>query len=173
MTPLIGILIAVLVALFAPNVRGLVVSELALMAAATAVQTWDLGSGRGSNPADTIDQASYWFVQLIIIAIITALTLGIYRFRLRRAARVGRSPERPAFSGRRGASVLVMSVAAVTGLCLAVAFAMNSSHAHHGVGAGNIPWTGVLGMAIGLLALIGVGIAVVRGTNADNEARQL
>lgn len=85
MTLLAGIVIAVLAGLLAPTTRGLVGSVVVSMSAATAVQTWYLGSGRGTDPASTIHQISYWFVQVLIVAAITAVAWGIFRLRCRRA----------------------------------------------------------------------------------------
>jgi heme/copper-type cytochrome/quinol oxidase subunit 2 len=167
MTPLVGIVIASLAALLAPNVRALLGSVLIPMVAATAVQTWNLGSGRGSNPASTIDGVGYWLVQLLIISIVTGLAYGLFQRRVRRAERHGRSVVRPAFAGRRGAEVLVAGTVAMTGALIVAALGVDSLHAHHGQGAGNIPWTGVLGMAIGLVALIALRVLVIRDRNAD------
>ena len=171
MTPLVGIIIAVLAGLLAPNVRGVAVSVLAPMVAATAVQTWDLGSGMGSNPANTIDQASYWVVQLIIVSIITGLAFGIYRLRLRRATRRGESAQRPALAGRRATLVLGTGVVAMTVVLTAGAVLVNSLHRHHGVGAGTIPWTGVLGIVVGLGLTVGLMVALVIGSRSDRRAR--
>lgn len=169
MTPLVGIVIAVITALLAPNRRGLVISVLTLMAAATAVQSWDLGSGRGSNPPDTIDHVSYWVVQAIIITIITAVALGIYRLRVRRAARSGRPLARPATSGRRGISLLAAGTLAMTALLVAAEIVVSHLTTNHGHGAGRIPWTGVLGIVVGVLAIAGLAVAHARGSRAQRE----
>jgi hypothetical protein len=155
-----------------PNLRGVIGSVLVLMGAATAVQTWNLGSGRGSNPANTIDGMSYWVVQLIIIGVVTAVALGVYRLRTRRAMRAGSSLARPAFSGRRGTTVLLGSTLIMTAALSAGALALDSTRTHHGVGAGRIPWTGVLGLVIGVTALIGLAVALALGARAEGHVRR-
>jgi hypothetical protein len=170
MTPLIGIVIAVLAALLAPNVRALVFSVVTLMAVATAIQSWDLGSGMGSNPPDTIQQVSYWVVQVIIISIITGVALATFALRRRRAARRDQSLARPAFSGRRGLAVLGVAVLAVTGVGLVWAYTHEHMVKHHGVGAGNIPATGIVGIVIGLIALVVLGVVLVTGTRSGSRA---
>jgi hypothetical protein len=171
MTPLIGIVLAIFVALLAPNVRAVVASVLVLMVLATAVQTYDLDADWGSNPPSTVHQLSYWIVQLIIIAVIMAVALGIFRVRSRRAARSGESLVRPAFSGRRGVIALVQSAVGTTVIYFAGAFAADKLRHHHGGGSGSIPWTGVLGIAIGVVALAVLAAALVRGNIADRRTR--
>ena len=136
MTPLIGIVLAIFVAQLAPNVRAVVLSTLVLMVLATAVQTYDLDADWGSNPPSTVHQVSYWIVQLIIISVIMAVALGIFRVRSRRAARRGESLVRPAFSGRRGTLALVKTAVATTVVYFAGAFAADKLRHHHGGGAG-------------------------------------
>ncbi|MEO8887766.1 MAG: hypothetical protein ABI429_00470 [Jatrophihabitantaceae bacterium] len=114
MTPIVGIIIALLASWLAPNTRAVVVAVLIPLLAATLAQTWDLGADWGSNPPSTIRQASYWIVQLIIASIVTALAIGLRQVRLRRAARDDRSLARPAYSGRRGTYVVLSSSLALT-----------------------------------------------------------
>ncbi|HEY3923816.1 MAG TPA: hypothetical protein VGL75_04580 [Acidothermaceae bacterium] len=171
MTPLIGIVTAVFVALLAPNVRAVAGSVLVLMLLATAVQTYDLDADWGSNPPSTVHQVSYWIVQLIIIAVIMGIALGIFRVRSRRAARSGESLVRPAFSGRRGVKALVETALGTTVIYFAGAFAADKLHHHHGGGSGSIPWTGVLGIVIGVAALVALAGALIRGNVLDRRTR--
>jgi hypothetical protein len=171
MTPLIGLVVAIFVALLAPNVRAVVASVLVLMVLATAVQTYDIDADWGSNPASTVHQISYWIVQLIIIAVITAVALGVFRVRSRRAARSGESLVRPAFSGRRGVTALVETAVGTTLIYFAGAFAADKLRHNHGGGHGSIPWTGVLGVAIGVVALAVLAVVLVRANISDRRAR--
>ena len=171
MTPLIGIVLAIFVALLAPNVRAVVTSVLVLMVLATAVQTFDLDADWGSNPPSTVHQVSYWIVQLIIVSVIMAVALGIFRVRSRRAARSGESLVRPAFSGRRGVIALVESAVGSTVIYFAGAFAADKLRHHHGGGTGSIPWTGVLGIVIGVVALVALAVVLIRGNIADRRTR--
>ena len=171
MTPLIGIVIAIFVALLAPNVRAVVASVLVLMLLATGVQTFDLDADWGSNPPSTVHQVSYWIVQLIIIAVITAVALGVFRVRSRRASRSGESLVRPAFSGRRGVTALVETAVGTTLIYFAGAFAADKLRHHHAGGHGSIPWTGVLGIVIGVVALATLAVVLIRGNIADRRTR--
>jgi hypothetical protein len=171
MTPLIGILLAVFVALLAPNVRAVVVSMLVLMALATAVQTYDLDADWGSNPPSTVHQVSYWIVQVIIISAMLGVALGVFRVRSRRAARLGESLVRPAFSGRRGTVALIETAVGTTVVYFAGALAADKLRHHHGGGAGSIPWTGVLGIVIGAVTLVALVVVILRSNIADRRTR--
>ena len=169
MTPLIGIVIAVLAGRLAPTVRGLLYSVVGAMLAATAVQTWDLGAGFGSNPPSTIRQASYWVVQVIIISVISALAYGVYRLRERRAARLGTSMLRPRFAGQRGAKVVAWGVSAMTAVEVAGCLIVGHFRTHRGQGAGSIPWTGVLGIGIGIVAVVVIAGAIALGSRSQRR----
>ncbi len=171
MTPLVGIVLAVFVAMLAPNVRAVVGSVFVLMVLATAVQTYDLDADWGSNPPSTVHQVSYWIVQLIIIAVVMAIALGIFRVRARRSARRGESLVRPAFSGRRGTVALIETAVGTTVIYFAGAFAAHKLGHHHGGGSGSIPWTGVLGIAIGAVTLVALVVVILRSNIADRRTR--
>jgi hypothetical protein len=168
MTPFIGIVIAVIAALLAPTVRGLVLSVVAAMVAATAVQTWYLGSGFGSNPPSTITDPSYWVVQVIIISIIAGLAFGIFRLRARRATRLGTPITRPAFAGHRGAKVVAWSVSVMTAVYVAACLLVGHFKTHPG--QGHIPWTSVLGIGIGIVAIVVIAGALALGTRFSRSS---
>jgi hypothetical protein len=169
MTPLIGIVIAVLAGLLAPSIRGVLYSVIAAMVPATAVQTWDLGAGFGSNPPSTIRQLSYWIVQVIIISILSALAYGVYRLRARRVSRLGTTMVRPQFAGQRGAKVVACAVSALTAVEVAGCLIVGHVRTHRGQGAGSIPWTGVLGIGIGIVAVVVIAGAIVLGSRSERR----
>ena len=79
MTPIIGLLIAVVAGFVASSRRGVLIGVIPPMLAVTAAQSWYLGTGRGHNsPATTTDSPAYWIVQLIILALICGVAMGIY-----------------------------------------------------------------------------------------------
>jgi hypothetical protein len=167
MTPILGLIIAIVAARLAPNTRALLTAVLALMAAATAVQSWDLGEGLGSNPPSTIREASYWVVQAFIITITLVIAYGCFALRRRQAERRGSSLQRRNFTGRRGviATSLLGTLMTVTGIvgCLIA----GSIRTNNGTGSGNIPWTGVAGISAGLLLLAGLAAAFIRENRAS------
>ncbi|MEO6822241.1 MAG: hypothetical protein ABI468_07250 [Candidatus Nanopelagicales bacterium] len=169
MTPLIGIVIALLAGWLAPTPRTVVIAVLVPLSGATLVQTWDLGADWGSNPPDTIRQISYWIVQAVIFAVMTGLALGIRWLRVRRAVASGRKVAHPAFSGRRGGVVLLMSSIVMTAMLFATAYGFSRVMRNHGQGAGNIPWTGVLGIAVGGIVLVGLLVAIIRTAVVDHR----
>jgi hypothetical protein len=172
MTPIIGLLIAVLAGFLAPSWRGVLAGVIPPMLAVTAAQSWYLGTGRGHNPpATTTDSPAYWVVQLIILALICGVALGIYAVRARRAARRGASGAGEAVAAGRwplGLMVAAGTVAAFAGT-LALMFATDRPR-HPGSGNGNLPVTGVVGIVIALLALAVFAVLWLRNRPARSGA---
>ncbi len=171
MTPLIGLCIAAVAALLAPNTRAVLGSVSIGMVAATLVQTWDLDDDWGSNPPSTVHQLSYWVVQLIILAVVLAVALAMFRLRVRRAARTGQSLVRASFSGRRGAAVLAVSTVALTVVAFAGAYIASRAPSVHGRGRQDIPWTGVLGIVAGVVLIVALVVALRFGSRANQRDR--
>ena len=163
MTPLFGIVFAICAAVLAPSLRTALMVELSLMATATAIQTWDLGAGLGSNPASTVHEVSYWIVQAMIITVISALTAGVFTIRRRSARRAGRSLVRGGFVGRHGGIALAGGHAALIAVGLVIVLAMYSSHATPGRGIGDIPSGGIVGIVLGAVTATALGVYAVIG----------
>ena len=127
MTPIIGLLIAVVTGFVAASWRGVLIGVIPPMLAATAAQSWYLGTGRGHNPpATTTDSPAYWIVQLVILALICAVAMGIYAVRVRRVSRSGGSLA-PVRRGPGGSMLAAATVAAFAGT-LALMFAADPGH---------------------------------------------
>lgn len=160
MTPIIGLLIAVVTGFVAASRRGVLIGVIPPMLAVTAAQSWYLGTGRGHNPAaTTTDSPAYWVVQLIILALICAVAVGIYTIRARRVSRRGGS----LVPVQRGVSGSMLAAGTVAGLAatLALMFATDRP-SHPGSGNGNLPVTGIVGIVIALLALAVFGVLWLR-----------
>lgn len=169
MTPILGLIIAITAAQLAPNVRALLIAVVALLVAATAVQTWDLGEGLGRNPASTIREGSYWVVQAIVLGISLAVAYGCFALRRRKAARRGTSLLRRRFTGHRG--VLTTSLLGTLMVVVGIAYCLvaGSMHTRNGSGSGDIPWTGVAGISAAVLLLAALGVAFVRDLRASRS----
>ena len=160
MTPIIGLLIAVVAGFVAASWRGVLTGVIPPMLAVTAAQSWYLGTGRGHNPpAITTDSPAYWLVQLVILALICAVAIGIYAVRARRVSRRGGS----LIPVRRGVSSSMLAAATVAGFAatLALMFATDRP-SHPGSGNGNLPVTGVVGIVIAILSLAVFGVLWLR-----------
>jgi hypothetical protein len=172
MTPIIGLLIAVLAGFLAPSWRGVLAGVIPPMLAVTAAQSWYLGAGRGHNPpATTTDSPAYWVVQLVILALICGVALGIYAIRARRAARRGESSEGRAAAARRRPLGLMLAAGTVAGLAgtLGLMFATDRP-SHPGAGNGNLPVTGVIGIVAALLAIAVFAVLWLRNRPARGGA---
>jgi hypothetical protein len=169
MSPIIGLLVAVVAGFVASSRRGVLIGVIPPMLAITAAQSWYLGTGRGHNPpATTTDSPAYWVVQLIILALICGVALGIYAIRARWASRRGGRLV-PAGRGPAG-SMLAAGTVAGFAATLGLMFATDRP-SHPGSGNGNLPVTGVVGIVIAILALAVFGVLWLR--NRANRANGL
>lgn len=168
MTPIIGLLVAVVAGFAASGRREVLIGVIPPMLAATAAQSWYLGSGRGHNsPATTTDDPAYWIVQLIILALVGAVAMGIYAVRARRVSRRGGSLV-PLRREPGGWMVAAATVAGFSGT-LALMFATDQP-SHPGSGTGNLPVTGVAGIVIATLAVAVFGLLWLRNRRVPSVA---
>ncbi len=168
MTPVIGLVIAAVVGFVASSRRGVLIGVIPPMLAVTAAQSWYLGTGRGHNPpATTTDSPAYWVVQLIILALITGVAMGIYALRARRVSRRGGS----LIPVRRGPGGSMLAAAIVAGFAatLALMFATDRP-THPGSGNGSLPVTGVVGIVVALLAIAVFGVLWLRNRSVRSGA---
>ena len=98
-----------------------------------------------------------------IVTITLAIAYGSFALRRRKAAQRGTSLQRPSFGGRKGVVTTSLLGTLMTVVGIAYCLIAGSMHAHNGTGGGNIAWTGVAGISTGLLLLVGLSIAHVRG----------
>jgi hypothetical protein len=168
MTPIIGLLIAVVAGFVASSRREVLTGVIPPMLAVTAAQSWYLGSGRGHNPpATTTDSPAYWIVQLVILALVSGVALGIYAIRARRvSSRGGRLAQ-----VRRGPGGWMLGTATVAAFAatLALMFATDRP-SHPGTGNGNLPVTGVIGIVIAILAIAVFGALWLRNRTVQGGA---
>jgi lysylphosphatidylglycerol synthetase-like protein (DUF2156 family) len=156
MTPIIGLLVAVVAGFMVASRRGVLIAVIPPMLAVTAAQSWYLGTGRGHNaPATTTDSPAYWVVQVIIVALTCGVAMGIYAVRARRASRRGGSLV-PAWRGP-GGPMLAAAIMAGFAATLALMFATDRP-SHPGSGNGNLPVTGVVGIVVAILAIAVFGV---------------
>jgi peptidoglycan/LPS O-acetylase OafA/YrhL len=168
MTPIIGLLIAVVAGFMASSRRGVLIGVIPPMLAVTAGQSWYLGSGRGHNPpATTTDSPAYWIVQLVTLALICGVAVGIYAIRTRRVSRHGGS----LVTARRGSGGPMLATATVAAFAatLALMFATDRP-SHPGSGNGNLPVTGVVGIVVAILAIAAFGVLWLRNRPAQVSA---
>jgi hypothetical protein len=149
MTPIIGLLIAIVAGLLAPRPRTAAAIVVAPMLGATAAQSWYLGSGRGHNPASTTTNSpAYWVVQLLIIAAICGVAAAICWVRTRRS-RV----ERVLPGGSLGVALLAIATVAACATTVGYAFVTDRPK-HPGTGNGNPPIAGTVAIFVGAGVLI-------------------
>lgn len=157
MSPLIGLFIAIIAGLLAPRPRSVIPVVLPPMLAATAAQSWYLGTGRGHNPASTTTGSpAYWVVQLLIVVAICGVAAAICAARMRRFTVARALP-----SGPQG--VILLTVATVATFAATLGFAFVTDRPKHpGTGNGNIPIAGAVAVVVGLLVLVWLAVVWTR-----------
>lgn len=168
MSPIVGLLVALAAGWLASTPRVAAAVAIPPMLAATAAQSWYLGTGRGHNPARvTTGSPAYWIVQVIIIGVICGAAAGVCWLRVRRAA-----GQRPAVaSGPQRAVLLTAATVAVFALTLGAMF-VTDRPSHPGSGNGNIPIGGALAVVVGLVALLVLSVDWVRRTRRLNRPQR-
>jgi hypothetical protein len=159
MSPIIGLLIAIIAGLLAPKPRTAAAIVVPPMLGATAAQSWYLGTGRGNNPASTTtDSPLYWVVQAFIITAICGVAAAICWVRMRRS-----SAERVLPAGAQG--VILLALAAVAACATTLGFAFVTDRPKHpGSGNGNIPIAGAVAVVIGLIVLLFLAVVWFRSS---------
>jgi hypothetical protein len=159
MSPIIGILIAIIAGLLAPRPRTAGAIVVPPMLGATAAQSWYLGTGRGNNPpSTTTDSPAYWVVQALIITAVCGVAAAICWVRVRRS-----TVERMLPTGALG--LLLLAIAAVAAFATTLGFAFVTDRPKHpGSGNGNIPIAGAAAVVIGLVVLMFLAVVWFRSS---------
>jgi hypothetical protein len=164
MTPIFGLIIAIVVGLLAPSRRSAALAVIPPQLAVTAAQSWYLGTGRGDNPpSTTTGSPAYWVVQLVILAIMCGVAFGIAALRHRFAGRRG-TPG--VTSGSSGTIMIAVGTVAAAAVTLGTMF-LTDRPAHQGSGDGNLPVTGIVGISLGLAAILAFVVFWLRGRHAS------
>jgi hypothetical protein len=163
MSPIIGLLIAIVAGLLAPRPRTAAAIVVPPMLGATAAQSWYLGTGRGHNPASTTTKSpGYWVVQVLIVVAICGVAAAICWARTRRS-----TVERVLPAGAVG--VVLLAVAAVAACATTLGYAFVTDRPKHpGTGNGSPPISGTIAIFVGLAVLIFLAVVWFR-----NSRRQL
>jgi O-antigen/teichoic acid export membrane protein len=157
MSPIIGLLIALIAGWVAPKPSSVGAIVIPPMVGATAAQSWYLGTGRGHNPASTTtDSVAYWIVQALIIIAICGIAAAICWVRMRRS-----SVERVLPSGSLRVGLLALATVAAFAATLGFAF-LTDRPKNPGTGNGNIPIGGAVAVVVGFAVLAYLAVAWLR-----------
>jgi hypothetical protein len=157
MSPIIGLLIAIVAGWVAPRPSSVIAIVIPPMVGATAAQSWYLGTGRGHNPASTTtDSVAYWVVQALIIIAICGVAAAICWWRLRRS-----SVERVLPGEPLRAALLALATAAAFAVTLGFAF-LTDRPKNPGSGNGNIPIGGAIAVVVGVGVLVFLAVTWLR-----------
>jgi hypothetical protein len=166
MSPIVGLLIAVVAGLLAVRPRLAAAVVVPPMIGATAAQSWYLGTGRGHNPASTTTgSVGYWIVQLLIITAVCGLAATVCWVRVRRS--VGQPAA--VSSGSPLVAILIGAAVASGATTLGLMF-LTDRPTHPGSGNGQIPVAGAIAVVVGLLVLAALAVDWLRRTRQLRQA---
>jgi hypothetical protein len=151
MSPVVGLLIAVIAGWLASRPRAVVALVVPPMLGATAAQSWFLGTGRGDNPPSTTTKSpGYWLVQALIIVAICGVAAAVCWMWQRWS-----TVERVEMSGWPRVAFLAAETVAAFAVTLGAMFIIERP-SHPGSGSGQIPITGAIAVVVGLVVIAAV-----------------
>ncbi|MDQ2831672.1 MAG: hypothetical protein M3Y74_21815 [Chloroflexota bacterium] len=165
MTPLAGFIIAILAGLLVRPARRAMAGATLPWLAVLAVQTWHLSSGHGVNPASTIQDPSYWVVQILIGAATLGIAAGMSAWRSRHVS----DPHGGAMSTARLVTLSAIATLAATAIALPLSIVASSGT---GTGHGAPPLAGIGGLLACVLALAILAGAEVRARRASDAEQR-
>jgi hypothetical protein len=168
MTPLSGLVLALIAGWIVRDARRSAALIVIPYLAVVAAQTWGIASGRGVSPPSTVwpigPALSYYVVQAIILVLSlgVALLLGAVR------ARQTQSPTGAATAGRRTA---IAAAIAGTGTAVFIAIALldSSPVAHHST-EGAPPVQGLLGIGLSVVGIVVLSVMLLIGRRSATRA---
>ena len=171
MTPFAGLIAAVIAAFMLKEPRRTVLAMAGPWLAVLAFQTWGIGSGRGVSPPDTVSQASYWVVQVIILAFVLGVAVQLALLL---------APRRPVDRTRaeRSRDLVRATALCTVGLAAFVYLGFGTflrsvidpgSVAHHS-SEGNPPIAGIVGLLGMVLGCAVLGALLLRQRRARRAA---
>lgn len=166
MTPLAGLILALIAGWLVPNPRRAAAVIVIPFLAVLTAQTWGLADGRGVSPPDTVTPLpgaiSYYVFQAVFLALALGIAAELATLRARSAAR------RDAASWRRVLLAVTIETA-LTAVFIGAYLALSAPVRHHS-SSGAPPLQGVIGIGLCFVTVITLGILVLRGRRAAPRA---
>lgn len=172
MTPIAGLIIAVIAGLVVRRGRRAALVMAVPWLIVLGYQSWYIASGRAVSPPSTVTDfpsaIGYWLVQVVIVApaLGIAAQLGAFGSRGRRVD--------PGDLARRSwiATGLSVAVSVIVILCGFVWFRQQGGtvYAGHHSSGGSPPLIGTLGILLSYLTCAGLGVATIRARHAAKRA---
>jgi hypothetical protein len=172
MTPLAGFVLAIIAGWITRDARRAAAVIIIPFLAVTALQTYGIADGRGVSPPDTVwplngGSASYYVVQLLIMAAVLGVGMLLGAVRAQRAAHGAGSTD----VGRRATAAAIAAMVLTAAFCTAE-WLDSTSHAGHHSSTGSPPAVGIVGMGVLILSLIVLGSMFIAGRKRARMAAQ-
>jgi hypothetical protein len=170
MTPLAGLIMAVVAGWFAAGPRLAAAIVVVPFLAVAGAQTWRIAAGDGTSPPDTVtgfpQATGYWVIQAIFLVLALGIAAELGFLRARRALPRDAAP----VASRR--AVIVSGVLAVPTAVFVALYVAGSSPVRHHAASGSPPAQGFLGIILCIAALAALTVLTVRARRSAARAEQ-
>jgi hypothetical protein len=169
MTPLAGLIMAVVAGWFVRGPRLAAAIVVVPFLAVAGAQTWRIAAGDGTSPPGTVigfpQAIGYWVIQAIFLALALGIAAELGFLRARRAL------PRDAAAGA-GRAVIVAGILAVPTAVFVGLYVAGSSPVRHHAASGSPPAQGFLGIALCIAVLAALSVLTVRARRSAARAER-
>jgi hypothetical protein len=170
MTPLAGLIMAVIAGWFVRGPRLAAAVVVVPFLAVAGAQTWRIAAGDGTSPPATVigfpQAIGYWVVQAVFLALALGIAGELGFLRARRAV-----PRDAAGAGTRRAAIVAGILAVPTTVFVALYVAGSSPVRHHAA-SGSPPLQGFLGIVLCVVALATLSVPTVMARRSAARAER-
>jgi hypothetical protein len=160
MTPLAGLIMAIIAGWFVRGPRQAAATVIAPFLAVLGAQTWRIAVGDGSSPPRTViglpQAIGYWVIQAIFLALALGIGAQLGFLRARRTA------QRQAATGSSRRAVIVSVILAVPTAVFVGLYVAGSSPVPHHAASGSPPAQGFLGIILCVVAFAALSVLTVQ-----------
>jgi hypothetical protein len=169
MTPLAGLIMAVVAGWFVRGPRLAAVTVVVPFLAVAGAQTWRIAAGDGTSPPGTVvgfpQAIGYWVIQAIFLALALGIAAELGFLRARRAL------PRDAAAGAGRRAVIVSGILAVPTAVFVALYVAGSSPVRHHAAGGSPPAQGFLGVILCLAVVAALSVLTLRARRSAARAK--
>lgn len=164
MTPLAGLIMAVIAGWFVRGPRLAVATVVVPFLAVLGAQTWRIAAGDGTSPPSTVigfpQAIGYWVIQAIFLALALGIAAQLGILRARRAL------PRDAAAGAGRRAVVVSGILAAPTAVFVALYVLESSPVRHHAASGSPPAQGFLGIILCIAVFAALSVLTFRARRA-------
>jgi hypothetical protein len=170
MTPLAGLIMAVVAGWFVRGPRLAAAAVVVPFLAVAGAQTWRIAVGDGTSPPGTVigfpQAIGYWVIQAIFLALALGIAAELGFLRAHRAL------PRDAAAGAGRRAVIVSGILAIPTAVFVALYVAGSSPVRHHAASGSPPAQGFLGIILCVVAFAALSVLTFRARRAAARAER-